>query len=183
MTKKTSIVRVAKGYDAILADIVALIDAGRRTAVRTSNAIMTATYWGVGRRIVEQEQHGAARATYGDELISKLSIDLQARFGRGYSQPNLFRMRAFYLGHREILSTASRKSPVIASLKKFSTVSRKSLEPDELALVANELRLPWSCYARLLSVQNPEAQRFYEGEALRGGSRSRADPTSSGSRR
>ena len=106
--KKTSIVRGANGYDAVLADVVALIDAGRRESVRTSNAIMTATYWGVGRRVVEEEQHGGARAEYGAELISKLSSDLQARFGRGYSQPNLFKMRAFYLGHREILSTASR---------------------------------------------------------------------------
>lgn len=55
-------------------------------------------------------------------------------------------MRAFYLGHREILSTASRKSPV-----------------------ASQLRVPWSCYTRLLSVRNPEVQRFYESEALRGG--------------
>lgn len=130
---------------------------------------MTATYWGVGRRIVEEEQHGGARAEYGTELISKLAVDLQARFGRGYSQPNLFKMRAFYLGHREILSTASRKSPASANLEKFSTVSRKFIEPEEMALVASQLRLPWSCYTRLLSVRNPEAQRFYESEALRGG--------------
>jgi predicted nuclease of restriction endonuclease-like (RecB) superfamily len=167
--KKTSIVRAATGYDAVLADVVALIDAGRRASVRTSNAIMTATYWGVGRRIVEEEQHGAARAEYGAELISKLSVDLQARFGRGYSRPNLFKMRAFYLGHREILSTASRQTPAIANLAKVSTASRQFLGPEEMTLVASELRLPWSCYVRLLSVQNPEARRFYEGEALRGG--------------
>ena len=92
-----------KGYDAVLADVVSLIDAGRRASVRTSNAIMTATYWGVGRRIVEEEQHGAARAEYGEELIRRLSADLQARFGRGYGRANLFQMKAFYLGHREIL--------------------------------------------------------------------------------
>lgn len=166
--KKTSIVRVS-GYDSVLADVVALIDAGRRASVRTSNAIMTATYWGVGRRIVEEEQHGAARATYGEELISKLSVDLQAQFGRGYSRPNLFKMRAFYLGHRDIVSTASRQSPAIANLEKVSTVSRQFAGPDEMTLVAGELRLPWSCYVRLLSVQNPEARRFYEAEALRGG--------------
>ncbi len=88
--RKTSVVRTANSYDAVLADVVALIDVGRRASVRTSNAIMTATYWGVGRRIVEEEQHGGARAEYGTELISKLAVDLQARFGRGYSQPNLF---------------------------------------------------------------------------------------------
>ena len=167
--RKTSIVRTANSYDVVLADVVALIDAGRRASVRTSNAIMTATYWGVGRRIVEEEQHGGARAEYGTELISKLAVDLQARFGRGYSRPNLFKMRAFYLGHREILSTPSRQSSPIGRLEIVSTASRQFLAPEELALVASQLRLPWSCYVRLLSVRNPEAQRFYEGEALRGG--------------
>jgi len=78
-------------------------------------------------------------------------------------------MRAFHLGHREILSTASRQSPAIANLVKVATVSRQFLGHEEMTLVASELRLPWSCYVRLLSVQNPEARRFYEGEALRGG--------------
>lgn len=71
--KKTSIVRAATGYNAVLADVVALIDAGRRAAVRASNVIMTATDWGVGRRIVEEEQRGASRAEYGEQLIPKLS--------------------------------------------------------------------------------------------------------------
>lgn len=167
--KKTAIVRAVKGYDAVLADLVALIDAGRRASIRTTNAIMTATYWGVGRRIVEEEQHGQARAEYGEELIPKLSADLQARFGRGYGRANLFQMKAFYLAHREILQTASGQSAYGANLEKVSTVSRQFLEPEETALVASRLRLPWSCYVRLLSVRNPEAQRFYEAEALRGG--------------
>ena len=167
--KKTSIVRAAKGYDAVLADVVALIDAGRRASVRTSNAIMTATYWGVGRRIVEEEQHGAVRAEYGEALIPKLSVDLQARFGRGYGRANLFQMKAFYLAHRDILQTPSGQSSAVGDLAKVSTVSRQFIEPEEMALVGSRLRLPWSCYVRLLSVRNPEAQRFYESEALRGG--------------
>jgi len=167
--KKTSIVRVSKGYDAVLADVVALVDAGRLAVVRTSNGIMTATYWGVGRRIVEEEQHGAVRAEYGEELIRKLSVDLQARFGRGYGRANLFQMKAFYLAYREILQTASGQSADGTALNKVQTVSGQFLGHDDLALVASRLRLPWSCYVRLLSVRNPEAQRFYEGEALRGG--------------
>ena len=31
------------------------------------NAVMTITYWLIGRRIIEQEQQGAARAGYGME--------------------------------------------------------------------------------------------------------------------
>lgn len=94
----------------MLADVVTLIDAGRQAVVRTSNAIMTATYWGVGRRIVEEEQHGATRAEYGDALISRLSHDLKARFGRGFGPVNLAQMGLFYLGYREIFQTASEES-------------------------------------------------------------------------
>lgn len=44
---------------------------------------MTATYWAIGRSIVEEELRGAARAGYGEQLVVKLSRDLQARFRRG----------------------------------------------------------------------------------------------------
>lgn len=167
--KKTRLDRSAPGYDAVLADVVALIEAGRRAAVRSSNVIMTATYWGVGRRIVEEEQHGAARAEYGEELIPRLSRDLQARFGRGYGPANLANMRSFYLGHREILQTASGKSLPGSPAQIFQTPSGKFASDDALARVAGHFPLPWSCYVRLLSVKSAEARRFYEGEALRGG--------------
>jgi hypothetical protein len=43
---------------------------------------MTATYWEIGRRIVEFEQGGAERAAYGDALVERLAKDLTQRFGR-----------------------------------------------------------------------------------------------------
>ncbi len=78
-------------------------------------------------------------------------------------------MRGFYLGHREILQTAPENSRPAAALQKVQTASEEFLGHDELARVAAHFPLPWSCYVRLLSVRNPEARRFYEGEALRGG--------------
>jgi len=50
---------------------------------------MTHTYWEVGRRIVEHEQHGKKRAVYGEALIERLALDLTGKFGRGFSQSNL----------------------------------------------------------------------------------------------
>ena len=50
------------GYDAILTGMVELLEAARRSAARAVNAVMTATYWDVGRRIVEHEQRGSERA-------------------------------------------------------------------------------------------------------------------------
>ncbi len=71
--------------------------AARSATVRTVNAVITATYWEIGRHIVEHEQGGRPRAGYGDQLIDKLSADLTQRFGRGFGTANLKQMRAFYL--------------------------------------------------------------------------------------
>lgn len=89
---KTEISRGADAgaYDAVLADVVGLLDEARRTSARAVNAIMTATYWAIGRRLFEEEQGGRTRAGYGEELVEKLSRDLSARFGRGFGRRNLF---------------------------------------------------------------------------------------------
>lgn len=59
MTKMTTI---PDNYNNIRAEIVELLKAARSTAARNVNSIMTATYWEIGRRIVEQELKGEARA-------------------------------------------------------------------------------------------------------------------------
>jgi len=83
-------------YGKILAEIADWLHKAKIQVGRTVNAVMTATYWRIGQRIVEEEQRGHGQAEYGQRLISRLAEDLTAQFGRGYSQPNLFRMRSFY---------------------------------------------------------------------------------------
>lgn len=100
----------ATNYGGLLGDVVSLLEAARRTSVRAVNAVMTATYFEIGRRIVEVEQHGSAQAGYGNELIKRLAVDLTARFGRGFAWRNLYRMRGFHLAYRDILPTVSAKS-------------------------------------------------------------------------
>jgi predicted nuclease of restriction endonuclease-like (RecB) superfamily len=158
-------------YDAVLADVVGLVNAARHAAVRSVNAVMTATYWAIGQRIVEHEQHGAERAGYGKELIVRLSEDLQSRFGRGFGRANLFQMRSFYLAYRDILQTPSGKSG--SPFRKVQTLSGQSADGDCTVSVAACFPLPWSHYARLLAVRNLSAREFYEAEALRGGWTSR----------
>jgi predicted nuclease of restriction endonuclease-like (RecB) superfamily len=121
--KRTTLVRSpSTDYGGVLADVVGLVDAARRGAVRSVNAIMTATYWAIGRR-----------------------------------------------AYREMVQTASGESPVAEGPKKVQTASGQLASRDDVATVANHLPLPWSQYVRLLAVRNPEARRFYETEALRGG--------------
>src|SRR3546814_21015129 len=73
---------------------------------------MTASYWEIGRRIVEAEQKGRRRAGYGEQLMARLSADLTARFGRGFSPDNLENMRRFFAAYplEAISETLSRKS-------------------------------------------------------------------------
>lgn len=157
--RKNTIARSKPGYDAVLADIVGLLDAARRSSARAVNAIMTATYWAVGRRIVEHEQLGEERAGYGEDLLGRLARDLGARFGRGFGRTNLFQMRSFYLAYRE-----PQLSP-----RKIQTVSEFFADAPSVADLAPRFPLPWSHYVRLISLRNAEARAFYEAEAMRGG--------------
>jgi predicted nuclease of restriction endonuclease-like (RecB) superfamily len=167
------------GYKSMLGEVAALLELSRRASVRTTNAIMTATYWEIGRRIVEFEQKGRRRAGYGEELLLRLSHDLTARFGRGFSRQNLQRFREFYLTfpHRTICPTLSVISTGKGGLEKCSTVSGISSTsivqspPVQFSIadIATRFPLPWSHYVLLLSVKNHEARTFYEAEALRGG--------------
>jgi len=56
-----------------VSEIAKIIRADKNVAYRTVNFTMTETYWQIGKRIVEQEQHGNKRADYGEQLLSLLS--------------------------------------------------------------------------------------------------------------
>jgi len=61
----------AADYGNVLAGVVELLDTARRTSARVVNTLMTATYWEIGRRMVEHEQAGQKRAGYGEEVVGK----------------------------------------------------------------------------------------------------------------
>ena len=155
------------GYAGIHGGIVELLDAARQAAARSVNALMTASYWEVGRRIVEAEQQGKRRAGYGEQLIERLSADLTVQFGRGFGVNNLENMRRFFLAYprSEISQSVSGKLGGGPASENSQTLSG-NLSLTELAQV---FTLPWSAYVRLLSVKDDHARRFYEAEALRGG--------------
>lgn len=142
----------APEYDALLGEVAELLESARRSAARAVNTVLTQTYWEIGRRLVEIQQGGEARAGYGETLLKRLSQDLTAQFGRGFSRSNLEQMRAFYLGW-----------PI------SQTVSGKSLPSKVSTASTPTFPLPWSHYVRLLSVENRAAREFYETEALREG--------------
>ena len=169
--------RVNADYVGIHGGIVTLLEQARRAAARSVNALMTASYWEIGRRIVEFEQGGTDRAAYGEALVKRLANDLSVRFGRGFSKRNLWQMRAFHLAwpFQQIVQTPSAllpEPPIRQTLsgeslpaKISETVSRIF----DLPALAQAFPLPWSAYVQLLSVKDTQERTFYEAEALRGG--------------
>ncbi|MCY1292679.1 putative nuclease YhcG [compost metagenome] len=153
----TSALPDSQAYALIQREVVALLESARGAAARSVNALMTATYWEIGRRITEFEQAGQERAGYGDALLGRLASDLSSRFGRGFSRQNLQQMRTFY--------------QYWPAEKICQTLSGKCVheEPLHLSALAQAFRLPWSAYVRLISVKNAYARDFYETEALRCG--------------
>jgi len=172
------------GYTGLLTSVSDLLEQARRQSARAVNALLTATYWEIGRRIVEFEQSGERRAEYGNTLIAQLSHDLTQQFGRGFGPVNLSQMRKFYQfwPQQKILQTLSEKSPDTqisqtpsAESEIFQTpsgISEKSVALSRKFSFADlvlAFPLPWSHYVRLLSVANTDARAFYEAEAIRGG--------------
>lgn len=76
-----------------------LLDA-QRSISHAVNTAMVHAYFEVGRLIVEDEQHGVARAEYGKETLAQLSKRLTSEFGRGFSRQNLQNMKQFYMSFK-----------------------------------------------------------------------------------
>ncbi len=80
----------------LLDDIRQIIDQARKQVQQTVNSAMVFAYWEIGRLIVEDEQQGQERATYGQELLKTLSEQLTKEYGKGFDIRNLRNMRKFY---------------------------------------------------------------------------------------
>ena len=115
-----------------VADIRSIIENGRKQAYASVNKTAIATFWNIGRRIVEEEQNGEARASYGSSLIKNLADQLTLEYGKSYSKRNLDYYRQFYLSF-----------------------------PDAEIVNACVHNLEWSHVRRVLSVTNPEARLWY----------------------
>lgn len=147
VTKKAATVR-DREYTGVLDDVATLVDTARTTSVRSVNAVITTTYWLIGRRIIEGEQEGKGRADYGAQLIERLAGDLTLRFGRGFGRRNLALMRAFFIEHREILQTPSAKLALPGNEQTASALLQQA--------TARAFQLPWSHYVRLLGVSRAD---------------------------
>ncbi|MBI5481298.1 MAG: DUF1016 domain-containing protein [Deltaproteobacteria bacterium] len=78
----------------LLADVRRLIEEARGQAATAVNVVVTLLHWRIGKRI-GSEVLGGQRAAYGEEIVSTLSRQLEAEYGRGFSAKSLRHMIRF----------------------------------------------------------------------------------------
>ena len=83
-------------YQSLLQRISDTYAGGQQRAAQAVNTHLLETYWRIGQYIVEFEQDGHVKATYGESLLENLSQDLKDRHGKGFSRSNLVYMRLLY---------------------------------------------------------------------------------------
>lgn len=87
----TSVVR-----QEFVTDIRRIINDARANAVRSVDFCRVQMYWHLGKRILEEEQQGKARADYGTYLIRNLAKAIEPEYGSGFGVRQLERARLFY---------------------------------------------------------------------------------------
>lgn len=144
-----------------ISDIKAIVYTAKQKAYQAADTYQVVSNWLVGRRIVEQEQHGQERAQYGKHIVELASETLTAEFGKGYSIVNIKSFRKFYLTFSDLLigQTPSAQSENGLPIK-GQTVSAE-LELSKM-LSSN---LSWSHYERLMRIKNEDERDWYMREA------------------
>src|SRR5262249_10470582 len=96
--------------DVRFAEFVELIEAARNRAYQAVNSELVSLYWQLGEHISRK----IASAEWGDGVVDDLAATLAQRFPglRGFTRPNLFRMRQFYEAYR----ANERVSPLVRQL-------------------------------------------------------------------
>ncbi len=78
----------------LLEDLRRMIEETRQGVAVTVNAALTMLYWRIGKRINEEILKGG-RADYGKEIVVSLARQLEADYGRGFSEKSLRHMLRF----------------------------------------------------------------------------------------
>lgn len=120
------------------AEVLDLIEAARGRAYQAVNAELVTLYWRLGEHISKK----IASAEWGDGVVDELAAAIARQYPgmRGYTRPNLFRMRRFYETYRG----DEKVSPLVR-------------------------QLPWTHHLIILGqVKHPAEREFYMLAAIQG---------------
>lgn len=145
-----------------ISDLRTIVSAARDTSYRMANIMQVLQNWLIGRRIVEEEQQGKARADYGKHIIELASKSLTEEFGRGFSETQVRNYRKFYLAFSNLQIQQTAPAEFKSRLASIQQTAPAESISDGIVL---PVQLSWSHYERLIRVADPEARMWYMQEA------------------
>ncbi|MEM1312541.1 MAG: PDDEXK nuclease domain-containing protein [Patescibacteria group bacterium] len=128
-----------KNYKESFEKITKVIDYARNNVVQSINVEMAQAYFEIGRVLVEDRLDGEVRGEYGSKDLEYFSIDLNVRYGKGFSIRRLQEMKRVYLTFGKTRTASAQFDP-----KKLS----------------------WSIYLVLSSINDDSKRDFYYLEAI-----------------
>jgi len=159
----------------------------QQSAIRSVNRHLTIRNWLIGFYIVEFEQNGSDRATYGDKLLKELAKEIKIK---GLSETNLILSRQFYKVYPQIgqslteqLQQLGFNSITQLSTEQFQNIDNQPFEivqtmsaqsknvlSSDLQVPPNKLieRLSFTHLALLFPIEDPLKRLFYEIECIKG---------------
>lgn len=131
----------------LLNDTCRIIEDAREYAYRAVNTALTIRNWKLGERIARENLDEKGKAEYGKQVITSLATILTEKYGKGLDFSSLYKYIKFYQCFPGILDAVSPKSGKVDA--------------------ASPKLLPWTLYRELIRVEDAEARKWYEQEAVR----------------
>ena len=166
-------------FETLVSSIVDLHHQTQDFATKAVNVALTLRNWLIGYRIVEFEQQGQNRATYGDGLMERLAQHLASSGLTRVTPRELRRYRLFYQVYPRIWESMAPEfvalqgfgpllqllPPASPAFRESVTPERQQEEPDTTPLA---LRLSFTHLNELIQLPDETQRRFYEIESIRG---------------
>lgn len=130
-------------------------------ATKAVNIGLTIRNWLIGYYIVEFEQNGNDRATYGTALIANIAQNIAIK---GLTAPELSRCRQFYKVYPEILGSLTQKLvgenndiPILSG--KILGLATQKFDKQENMLFSY---ISYTHFVELIKIDNPVKRKYYE---------------------
>jgi len=140
-------------------------------AVSTVNQSLTIRNWLFGHYIVEYEQNGEDRATYGTELLKNISDRLSYKNIKGLSDRSLRNCRQFYLAYPNVKQVLFEFALPDSIWQSATAKSHKELKNTDNNGVDPKLLLSKLSFTHIIELAREEdsfKRAFYETQAIRG---------------
>ena len=158
---------LSQDYKSLYDDACTIIEDARQYAYRAVNVSLTIRNWLLGERIAKDKLDGAVKAEYGKGIIKVLAKELSSKYGKGLDFSSLYQYIRFYRLFPEILDAVSPKSRTTNVKQQNRGILDAASPKMERGAAAGAHLLPWTHYRELIRVENAEARKWYEQEALR----------------